>query len=134
MSQENVEVARATMEAFQIRDIEAMLARWHEDAEWRPAISPGGLEGTTYVGHEGVRCWLAELDESWEMFDVIEPRFEAVGDRVLLLARVHARGSASGAEIDAPLAQVWEFDDGTVRRVTAFVTHAEALETVGLRK
>ena len=125
-------VARATMEAFQRRDVEALLARWHEDAEWRPAISPGGLEGTTYTGHEGVRCWLAELAESWEIFDVIEARFEAVGDRVVVLARVHARGSASGAEIDAPLAQVWEFDDGKVRRLSAFGTHAEALEAVGL--
>ena len=134
MSEENLAVARAAMEAFQRRDLEAILPRWHEDAEWRPAISPGGLEGTTYVGHEGVRCWLAELDESWETFDVIEPRFEAVGDRVLLLARVHARGSWSGAEIDAPLSQVWEFDEGKVRRLSAFSTHAEALEAVGLRE
>ena len=64
------------------------------------------------MGHEGVRRWAAELDESWEVFDVIEPRFEAVGDRVLVLASVHARGSLSGAEIDAPLAQVWEIDEG----------------------
>ena len=132
MSQENVEIVRATMEAFQRRDIEAILAHWHEDAEWRPAISPGGLEGTTYSGHDGLRNWMAELDESWETFDVVEPRFEAVGDRVLVLARVHARGLSSGAEIDAPLSQVWEFDEGKVRRLTGFVTHAEALEAVGL--
>ena len=134
MSQENVEIARATMEAFERGDIDAILARWHADAEWRPAISPGGLEGTTYVGHEGVRRWAAELEESWETFDVIGPRFEAVGDRVLVLARVHARGSLSGVEIDAPLAQVWEIDEGKVRRLTGFLAHADALEAVGLRE
>jgi ketosteroid isomerase-like protein len=132
MSRENVEVVRAILEAFASRDAEAIIARWHTDAEWRPAISPGGLEGTTYVGHEGIRRWLAEVAESWQTFDVIDPRFEAVGDRVLVLAQVHARGVSSGAGIDAPLAQVWEMDEGKVRRLTAFVSHAEALEAVGL--
>ena len=132
MSEENLAVARAALEAFQRRDLEAIIPRWHEEAEWRPAISPGGLEGTTYVGHEGVRCWLAELDESWEIFDIMDASVEAVGDRVLVLARVHARGSSSGVEIDAPLAQVWEFDQGKVRRLSGFSTHAEALEAVGL--
>lgn len=73
MSRENVEVARATMEAFAKGDIDAILARWHADAEWPPAISPGGLEGTTFVGHEGVRRWAEELEESWESFDVVGP-------------------------------------------------------------
>ena len=134
MSRENVEVARVTMEAFERGDLEAILGCWHADAEWRPAISPGGLEGTTYIGHEGLRRWAAELEESWETFDVIGARFEAVRDRVLVLARVHARGSSSGAEIDAALAQVWEIEDGKVRRLTGFATHAEALEAVGLRE
>ena len=134
MSQENVEVAQATMEAFKRRDFDAILARLHSDAEWRPAISPGGLEATTYRGHEGFRRWAAELAESWETFDLKDPTFEAVGDRVLLLARVHARGSSSGVTIDAPLAQVWEIDDGKVRRLTGFFSHAEALQAVGLSR
>lgn len=49
-----------------------------------------------------------------------------------MLARVHARGSSSGVEIDAPLAQVWEIEAGKVRRLTGFATHAEAIEAVGL--
>jgi ketosteroid isomerase-like protein len=132
VSRENVEIAQAAMEAFARRDIDGMLAHWHADAEWRPAISPGGLEGTTYVGHEGARRWVAELEESWETFALIDPSFEAVGDRVLVLARVHAKGYSSGVEIDAPLAQVWEIDDEKVRRLTGFSTHVEALEAVGL--
>ena len=133
MSRENVEVARATMEAFARRDFDGVLARWHADGEWRPAISPGGLEGATYVGHDGVRRWGAELEESWETFELVDATFEAVGDRVLGLATVHARGSSSGVEIDAPLAQVWEIEEGKVRRLTGFFTQAEALEAVGLR-
>ena len=132
MAQQNVEVARATMEAFERRDVDAIVARWHPDAEWRPAISPGGLEGTTYVGPEGVRRWIAELAESWETFEITDPTFEEVGDRVVMLARVHARGSSSGVEIDAPLSQVWEIEGGEVRRLTGFLSHVEALEAVGL--
>ncbi len=132
MTQENVQVARATMEAFARRDYDGVIARFHGDGEWRPANSPGGLEGTTYVGHEGVRSWAAQLEESWEKFDVVDCTFETVGDRVLVLGQVRVRGSTSGVEFDAPLAQVWEIDEGKVRRLTGYSTPADARKAVGL--
>jgi ketosteroid isomerase-like protein len=45
MSRENLEIARAAMEAFARRDIDGMLARWHADAEWRPAIGASSALG-----------------------------------------------------------------------------------------
>jgi ketosteroid isomerase-like protein len=132
MSQDNVELVRAFLEAFARRDVDSMLALWHTDAEWRPALTPGGMEGNTYVGHEGARRWLAEVAEAWETLDVIDPSFQSVGDRVLVLARVRARGPESGAEIETELAQLWEIEGGKARRATGFMSHAEALEAVGL--
>jgi ketosteroid isomerase-like protein len=131
MSRENVEIVRELLEAFNRRDVDAIVERWPADAEWIPAISPGGLEGTTYVGPAGLRRWVAELAESWPTFEVIDPKLETIGDRVLIVGRVHARGSASGVELDTPLAQLWELDDGMVRRVSAFASHEEAIAAAG---
>lgn len=132
MSQENEDLVRAFLEAFASRDIESILALWHTDAEWRPALTPGGIERNTYIGHEGVRRWLGEVAEAWETLEVIDPRIESVGDRVLVLGRVRARGHTSGAEIEADLSQLWEIEDGKARRATGFMSHAEALEAAGL--
>ena len=131
MSQANVELVRAFLEAFAKRDLDSMLALWHTDAEWRPALTPGGMEGNTYIGHDGVRRWLAEVAEAWETLDVIDPTFQSVDDRVLVLARVRARGPASGVEIETELAQLWEIESGKARRATGFMSHAEALEALG---
>jgi ketosteroid isomerase-like protein len=132
MSQENVEIVRTAVEAFRRGDTEALIACCTDDVEWRPALSPGGVEGTTYIGHEGVRQWTADTKESWETFELRDPRYKAVGERVLVLLHAHVRGSTSGIEIDAPLAQIYEISGQKVRRITGFTSQAEALEAAGL--
>jgi hypothetical protein len=38
---------------------------------------------------------------------------------------------ATGVEIERPLFQLWEIEDGKARRATGFVSHADALEAWG---
>ena len=133
MSQEENLVRRA-FDAFNRRDAEALLGCFHPDLEWRPAISPGGMEGRTYSGHDGLLEWLAEVSESWETFEVRGVSFRPVGETVVVLGYHHARGRASGVEIDRELAQVWEIEGGKALRATAYATQAEALEAAGLSK
>ena len=56
MSRENVATFRRAVEAYNRRDVEALVADTHPDSEWRPAILMK-LRGkdTVYRGHEGVR-------------------------------------------------------------------------------
>lgn len=128
MAEQNVEIVRRVFEAFNRRDAASILRDWQTEAEWRPSISPGGIEGNVYVGHDGVRRWLDELAESWESFEAFDLKLELVGDGVVVRGRVRVCGRASGAEIERELGQVWELEDGKARRVTGYLSHADALE------
>jgi ketosteroid isomerase-like protein len=55
-----------------------------------------------------------------------------LGDRVVLLADLQARGQASGLPFTGTIATVSVLKDGKASRVQAYFDHAEALEAVGL--
>ena len=44
----------------------------------------------------------------------------------------HARGRASGVEVERPFALLWTLRDGKVIRVVWYLTREEALEGAGL--
>lgn len=64
MSQQNVEVMRAAMEAFNRRDGEAFGALLDSNAEIVPVRAV--LEGTVYRGPDAAGPYCAAVDESWE--------------------------------------------------------------------
>jgi ketosteroid isomerase-like protein len=56
-----------------------------------------------------------------------------LGDTVLTIGRNRARGSASGVDLDVPMAYVGEVEGGLIRRLRAYHDPNEALDAVGLR-
>ena len=66
MSQENVEIVRRVSDAYNRRDVGAMLDELHPEIEWHPwlQIQFGG-EATVYRGHQGVRKGIRELEEAF---------------------------------------------------------------------
>ena len=69
MSQENVEIALAAVDAWNRGDREAWLVLWDEEAEFYPLRAQ--LEGESYSGHRGLTRFLAEMTQDFE-----EVRFE----------------------------------------------------------
>ena len=61
MSQENVEIVRRVSDAYNRRDVGAMLDELHPEVEWHPwvQLQLGGA-GTVYRGHQGVRKGIRE--------------------------------------------------------------------------
>jgi ketosteroid isomerase-like protein len=53
-------------------------------------------------------------------------------DKVVLRVRMHARGAASGLELDILGWQVWTVSDGVVVRIQAFTDEADARRAAGL--
>ena len=72
----------------------------------------------------GLRQWFKDVDE---MFSEITWQVQSVkdlgDDRVLVLGKLKGRGRASGAEVESPIGQIFEFRDGRVVRGWAYPSH-----------
>jgi ketosteroid isomerase-like protein len=132
MSQENVEVVRRMLRAFNDGDVEAIVAECDPAVEWEEQSIPG-VE-PLYRGHEGVRRWWAAAILQ-EDLGSIEGRLEDVreaDDTVIASVRFEGEGRSSGARVQMHVHLVLTFRDGKAVRRQVFMTRAEALEAVGL--
>src|SRR5690349_2884662 len=131
MSQENVKIALSHHAAWNRGDVAGFLETLDPDVEWVPIMA--ALEGRVYTGHEGVRRWMSELENDWEVFEVHPEEHRDLGDRVIVFGCWRARGRASGVELDNQAATwLFEFERGKIVRMQTFTDRAEALQAVGL--
>jgi len=135
MSQENVEAFKRAVEAYNRRDIDALLEEMDPEVEWH-----GGTEtlfegeARVYRGHAGLRQWVRDIDEALadthlEFFEIGD-----LGDRLVASGRFRARGKASGAETESPFGCLVDAKNGKAVRVLNFLDPKEALEAAGLRE
>jgi ketosteroid isomerase-like protein len=132
MSQENVELVRRFVEAIprDVKDdVEELLSYIDPEGELYSAIV-GGAEGNIYRGHEGFRRWVADSFESFEEVRNEWTEFRDLGNRVLALGHVKARGRGSGMELDSPMGWVFTVGRGKVVKAEGFLSRVEALEAV----
>jgi len=133
MSQENVELTYLASDAFNRRDLEALLALADPDVEAYPRIVE--LEGGgPYRGHDGLRNWWKDV------FDIIPDlthEIEEVRDIAdVTVARIRQRGRGAGS--DAPMVQtqwiVTKWRDKKAIWWRILLSEKEALEAAGLRE
>jgi ketosteroid isomerase-like protein len=131
MSQDKVKLSLRAFQAFNKRDLDAVLADVHDDVEAFPRLA--AVEGG-YRGHEGVRRWWAQLLGTFPDFHVEVLEVRDLGDFVVLALRVSGRGAESDTPLDAAFWHVNQFRDGKVIRWHVYTTEHEALEAVGPRE
>ena len=130
MSQENVEVATQAIDAFNGGNVRAFAALTTQDFEWSPSM--GAIEGEIYRGRNGIEKYFGTLDNAWEKFQILRDGFRDLGDVVVMIGRLEARGKGSGVPVDSPLGMVFDLRDGAIARIRGYLDQAEALEAVGL--
>ena len=135
MSEENVENARLAIEAWNRQDLPAFLETWDHEAEWRPAF-PAGTEGSGAVfrGREEIALAWHGVREAWSEYQVSADEARMVGDALLVLGRIHARGAHSDVEIDAKWSAVVRFRGGKAISAWDWLDHDRALKAVGLEE
>jgi ketosteroid isomerase-like protein len=129
MSQENVEIVRRSIEAWNRRDLTTMSALWRSDGEVDWSRARGPFKGI-YRGREIVAFW----DAFWSTFEDVqfEPHgFTDAGSEVVVSNSVHARGR-EGIEVIARSTLVYTVENGQITRIRMFQERAEALEAAGL--
>ena len=129
MSQENVEIVRASFEAWNVGDIDALRETYHPDVIMR---SPEGWpESGPAVGREAVMRQFEQLRETWDA-DASEPISDFIDAADRIVVRAIWRGVGHGPEATMEWTIVFTVREGRIFGVEFFWDHAEALEAVGL--
>jgi ketosteroid isomerase-like protein len=132
VSEKNVETIRGIARAINGGDVDYIIQHTTEDIVLLMARS--AVEGP-YLGHDGMRKWLADNRQNFEIYEVHEEEVRAIGDdRVLSVGTIHVRGRGGGVETDLPFAGITTFREGRVRRWEDFRERALALQAIGLEE
>ncbi len=110
--------------AYNRGDVDALCEFMAPDVELRPPVS--ALRGVAYRGHEGVRQWFADLDESFSRVRIEPIELTDLGGLVLALTSFEAKGGESEVEFDSELGLLLEVDDGRIVSWRGHFNHAAA--------
>jgi ketosteroid isomerase-like protein len=131
MSQENLKLARRAFDAFNRRDLDAMLALSHEDVlvESRLVVMEGG-----YHGREGVRRWWVHTFDVLPDYKIEVEEVRDLGEFTLARIHAHAHGAGSAAPLDETIWHAAQWRDGRYVWWRNVMTEDEALDAIGLRE
>jgi ketosteroid isomerase-like protein len=129
MSRENVEVVVGMFENVNVRDFRAAMDAYADDVVLGLHGDLSTLGEEEVVGRDAVGRWFGDWFRTFDS----DYRFEIEEttdwrDRVLIVARHHARGRASGVQVNQRMAWIYTVSDGKVLRCDAYRDRQEALE------
>ncbi len=128
MSEENVELVRNTLAAFERGDVdEALDATTDEIVTYR--AEP---EGAFFQGREGVLRAVAEWTEGFDSFSYTTVEFVDAGDRVVARVRQSALVRGSDVPVTGDYWFVYSFADGKIARFEIYTNSRDAWAAAGL--
>ena len=124
MSEENVEVFKRVVVAWNSDDFDAWIDQFDPEVEWFTLVE-------VYRGHAGAR-------KAWESLKgtmQIRARFDDIrdlGESVLALGEMEGTGQTTRLDFTGELAQLVTYRGGKAVNIRDFRSHAEALEAAGV--
>jgi ketosteroid isomerase-like protein len=134
MSQDNLELVRRAVDAWNRRDPDLWRSYATPDIEWTPA-GPAAVEGTVYSGHDEVVAGLESVWQTWDQvfFEESEVR-DIDGGATLWLGRIKLRGASSRVVLEQEFAVHFVLRGEKLATIRAFLAWQDAFEAVGLAK
>jgi ketosteroid isomerase-like protein len=127
MSEENVEIVRRSIAAFQ-DDEETWLATIDPSHVWYP-LEEGNIPAHGIDAARAIReRWL----ESWESHRIEVEEILDGGDSVVGCLHLTGTGKGSGVEVDLRFYMHWKLRDGKMVYLYEYANRREALEAAGL--
>jgi ketosteroid isomerase-like protein len=130
MSEENVEVVRALVDATSRGDTPAMLKLADPSVVFTPLPNTPDVE--SFHGHEGLLRGIAQTTEIWDDFSVELREMRDFDDHVLASLRWWGRGPSSGIQMEVDICALSAFREGKIVRLQLFESEQQALEAAGL--
>ena len=135
MSQENIEIVRDAVVAYNRGDLDAFLDEyWTDDIDYRAVEGAPDDHGPIH-GKAEMRAyfqdWIDTFDDmKVEPLEVVDPG----GDQVIAVLRNSGRAKLSGVETNLTYAALYTIRDGKIVRGREYWTKEQALEAAGLRE
>src|SRR6186713_1163245 len=128
MSQENVEMAGRVLDALAQRDVSLLIDLSDPEVRWHSFFAEVTFgTGGGYHGHDGIRQYVSDLNDAWEIVRGEVDDALGVGDIALLVGRIHYRGKTSGVETASPAGWIFRFRRERVVLFRAFRDPDQAL-------
>jgi ketosteroid isomerase-like protein len=129
MSQENVEIVQAFIDAWNRGDWDATSKDFAPDFEldFTRAVGPN----VGIYGIDQYRRLVEDFVDSWEAVWIEPHDFIEAGEHVVVPWTMHARGR-EGIDVQTRANFVWTIRDAAIVRVSYYEERQEALEAVGL--
>jgi ketosteroid isomerase-like protein len=128
VSQQNVEIARRTFEAYGQGNAATALEAIDEQVVYDLSES----EGNVYHGHGGLEVSLSRWRGTWESYRVEVEELIDAGENVLIVYWEHGRGKGSQVPVRQHAYDVWTLRDGKVVRIKHFLDREKAMLAAGL--
>ena len=130
MSQENLEIVRRAMDAYNARELTAYLAEISDSVRFQSRFS--AIDSVIYNGHADMRRYFANLDEVWSRYEMQLERMVPEGNQVAALCHLYAVGRDSDIQLEEHPGVVFTIEAGTIVAMDSYSTHADALAAIGL--
>ena len=131
MSRDNVEKLTSAFALYNSGDRDRVFDFYDPGIEWRDLDHAPDVPELT-VGLDGLRALAAQWDAA---FDNFRGEFEEcvdAGDSVVCMTTWRGEGKGSGLTTELRRAEVYEFEDGLITRVTIHPDRAAAFAAAGL--
>ena len=134
MSQENVEIVRGQIDAFNRGDFAAALDLIDEEVEWQvPQIATLDAPASGLIrGRDKLIENFTQWFEAWETYAFEATEVRGHGGDVFVSGIQTGRGRNSGIDVTVPTFHVFTVRNGKIARMRTFSDWSEALEAAGL--
>jgi ketosteroid isomerase-like protein len=131
MSQENVEIVRAAIDAYNRGDWDAVVKDAASDFEFDLSRAVGPNHGV--YGRDQTQSFSSQFAEDWESVWIEPHEFVEADEHVVVPWTMHAVGR-DGIEVQTRVTFTWTIRNGAIERVCMYQGLPEALEAAGLRE
>ena len=131
MSQENVEVIRAALAAYNAREMDTLREYFDPDVVHRSA--EGALDDAGEL--HGIDALFAHYRDWLDLFDDLQMEIlelREAGDRVVAWVRQHGHANKSGVQTELSFGLVYRLRDGLVVESQEYLEFDQALAAAGL--
>lgn len=119
-AQENRQIVIEGYRDYQNGNIQGLLDRYHEDAEWSAPESELLPFSGNFHGKSGIAQFFAKLDASVQTIRFEPRQFIAEGDKVVVIGEASWLAKPTGRAYDSSWVHVFTLRDGKVARLEAF--------------